>query len=60
MMGGIQPSEAKSLTLYEYQAMLHNWEQAHKTGEETPEPPSVEETERRREALEARGVRVLN
>lgn len=60
MMGGMQPSEAKRLTLYEYQAMLHNWEQAHKTGDEPPEAPTVEENERRREALEARGVKVLH
>lgn len=60
MMGGMPPSEAKRLTLWEYQALLHNWEQAHSTGEEKPEPPSIEETERRRQALEARGVRVLN
>lgn len=60
MMGGIQPSEAKSLTLCEYQALLHGWEEAHKTGEEAPEPPSVEENERRREALEARGIKVLH
>jgi hypothetical protein len=59
MMGGIPPSEAKALTLYEYQAMLHNWEQAHKTGDEAPEPPSIEETEERRRQLEARGVAVL-
>jgi hypothetical protein len=59
MMGGIPPSEAKQLTLYEYQAILHNWEQAHKTGEEQPEPPSVEETEERRKRLEARGIAVL-
>lgn len=59
MMGGIPPSEAKQLILYEYQAILHNWEQAHKTGEEQPEPPSIEETEERRRRLEARGVAVL-
>ncbi|MGJ8477249.1 hypothetical protein [Sphingobium yanoikuyae] len=59
MMGGIPPTEAKALTLYEYQAMLHNWEQAHKTGDEQPEPPSIEETEERRRRLEARGIAVL-
>ena len=59
MMGGIPPSEANALTLYEYQAMLHNWELAHKTGDELPDPPSIEETEERRRRLEARGVAVL-
>lgn len=59
MMGGIPPSEAKALTLYEYQALIHNWELAHATGESI-EPPSIEETEARRAKLEARGVKVLH
>jgi hypothetical protein len=58
-MMSIPPSEARKLTLYEYQALLHNWQAAHETGEEVPEPPSIEETEARRERLEARGVKVL-
>lgn len=53
------PTEAKSLTLYEYQALLHGWEAAHST-EEDMEPPSIEETEDRRRSLEARGIKVLH
>jgi len=58
-MMGIPPSEARALTLHDYQALLHGWEQAHST-EETIEPPSIEETEERRRQLEARGVKVLH
>lgn len=58
-MGGIPPSEAKALTLYEYQALTHNWEKAHETEDEI-EAPSIEETEARRARLEARGVKVLH
>jgi hypothetical protein len=56
----IPPSEAKRLTLYDYDALLYNWQAAHETGEELPEPPSIEETEARRDALERRGVKVLH
>lgn len=59
-MMGISPTEAKGLTLYEYQALLDNWQKAHATGEEAPEPPTIEETEDRRRQLEARGVKVLH
>ena len=58
-MMNIPPSEAKRLTLYEYQALLHNWQAAHET-EETIEPPSIEETEERMRRLEAKGVKVLH
>ncbi|MEC9067806.1 MAG: hypothetical protein VX569_11065 [Pseudomonadota bacterium] len=56
---GIPPSEAKALTLYEYQALLHGWEQAHPT-EEAIEPPSIEEAEARMRRLESKGVKVLH
>jgi hypothetical protein len=39
---GVQPSEAKRLSLYEYQAILFRWEEAHRTDEQV-EPPSVDE-----------------
>lgn len=55
----VPPSEAKALTLYEYQAMLHNWQAAHEA-EPALEPPSIEENEERRRRLEARGVKVLH
>jgi hypothetical protein len=58
-MMNVPPSEAKHLTLYEYQALCHNWAEAHST-EEDLEPPSIEETEERMRELEGRGVRVLN
>lgn len=54
----IPPSEAKALTLCEYQGLLHNWEAAH-SSEDVIEPPSVEETEERRRLLESRGIQVL-
>lgn len=56
----VPPSEAQRLSLHDYQALLHGWEQAHKTEDEATEPPSVEENERRRELLEARGIKVLH
>lgn len=56
---GIPPSEAKALTLYEYQALLHGWQQAHPT-EEVIEPPSIEEAEARMRRLESKGVKVLH
>lgn len=59
-MMNIPPSEAKKLTLYEYQALLHNWRAAHETGDEPPEPPSIEEAEDGMRRLEARGVKVLH
>jgi len=55
----IPPSEAKALTLCEYQGLLHNWEAAHAVDDEV-EPPSIEETEDRRRSLEARGIKVLH
>lgn len=44
MMGGIQPSEAKRLTYWEFTAMRHQWNEAHKSGDdhEPVELPSVE------------------
>lgn len=30
-MGGIQPSEAKRLTYWEFTAMRHKWNEAHKS-----------------------------
>lgn len=54
----IAPSEAKDLTLCEYQGLLHNWELAH-SSEDVIEPPSIEETEERRRLLEERGIKVL-
>lgn len=56
----IPPSEAKALTLYDYQALLHNWQAAQGPGDDPPEPPSIEETEARRDRLERRGVKVLH
>lgn len=32
-MMGIPPSEAKALSLWEYEAILHHWNEAHGTGE---------------------------
>lgn len=58
-MMNIPPAEAKKLTLYEYGALVHNWQAAHST-EDQIEPPSIEETEERMRRLEARGVKVLH
>jgi hypothetical protein len=59
-MMNVPPPEARRLTLFDYQALLHNWQAAHATGDEPPEPPSIEETEARRDRLERRGVKVLH
>jgi hypothetical protein len=59
-MMNVPPSEARALTLHDYQALLHGWQAAHATGDETPEPPSIEQTEERMRRLAARGVKVLN
>lgn len=57
---GIAPSEAKALTLAEYQGLLHNWNKAQGAAEDAPlEPPTPEELAERRAALEAAGVKVL-
>jgi hypothetical protein len=57
---GVPPSEAQALTLYEYQALIFNWQAAHETSEDVPEPPSIEQTEERMRLLEQRGVKVLS
>ncbi len=40
-MMNIGPSDARALTLYEYQALLYNWEQAHATDEPAPDEDAV-------------------
>lgn len=57
-MMNIQPSEAKNLTMYEYQALLHNWQAAHSG--DSADAPSLEATEERLRKLEASGVKVLH
>lgn len=44
-MMNIPPSEAKRLTLWEYQALLHNWNRAHSTGDDI-KAPDPERTQR--------------
>lgn len=58
---GISPSDAKKLSLHDYQALNFRWNERHKTNE-TPsdvEPldPEIEEAENER--LEAMGIRIL-
>lgn len=43
-MMGIPPSEAKAMSLLEYQALMYRWNEAH-AAESDIEPPSIEETE---------------
>jgi hypothetical protein len=58
-MMNIPPSEARELTLAEYQGILHNWNRA-QGGEEELEPPTQEKLAERRARLEARGIKVLH
>jgi hypothetical protein len=44
-MMNIPPSEAKALSLWEYEALLHNWNKAHDTGDDIA-PPDPEMTQR--------------
>lgn len=44
-MMNIPPSEAKALALWEYEALLHHWNAAHSTGDDS-EPPDHDKTQR--------------
>lgn len=55
----IQPSEAKQLTLAEYQGILHHWNKAQGGEEDELELPDPQKVAERRRALEAKGVKVL-
>lgn len=35
-MMNVPPSEAKALSLYDYQALLHNWQIANESEDDTP------------------------
>lgn len=56
---GVQPSEAKALTLAEYDGLMINWNKAHASPDEQLSAPSVDQVEARRAKLAARGVKVL-
>jgi hypothetical protein len=55
-MMGVQPSEARSLTWWEYQAMLWTWNDRHSTEEEPVEAPEAAFVERRQQRLADRGI----
>lgn len=58
-MMGLQPSEAKRLTYWEFTAMRHEWNERHKTADEEGgevEPPSVEFVRERQAELAALGI----
>jgi hypothetical protein len=57
-MMGIQPSEAKRLTWWEYQGLLWNWNDRHSTekDEPAPEPPSAESVLALSHRVELRGL----
>lgn len=59
-MMNIPPSEAKQLTLAEYEGLMHHWNASHDTGEPELEPPSKEQIAKRRARLEAQGIKVLH
>ena len=59
-MMNIPPSEAKQLTLGEYQGLMHHWNEAHSSEEAELEAPDIETLEARRSRLEAKGVKVLH
>lgn len=61
MMGGIQPSEAKRLTYWEFTALRHGWNVRHKSpdtadGGPPVEAPSVEFVRARQAELLAEGI----
>lgn len=56
----IPPSEAKQLTLAEYQGLMTNWNAAQGGDDaEATEPPGAEQLATRKRELEARGITVL-
>jgi hypothetical protein len=55
-MMGIQPSEAKALTWWEYQAMLWTWNDRHKPVDEEIEAPDAEYVARQMALIERRGI----
>lgn len=59
-MMNIPPSEAKALTLAEYDGIMHHWNAANGGDQDEIEAPSIEQTEARRARLEARGIKVLH
>ncbi len=40
----LPPSEAKALSMWEYEAMLHGWNEAHRSGDdvEAPDPDKTQ------------------
>jgi hypothetical protein len=51
-MMNVPPSEAKALSLWEYEALLHNWNEAHNP-DGSVEAPDHERTQRMIEKLNA-------
>jgi hypothetical protein len=37
-MMNVPPSEARSLSLWEYEALLHGWNEAHSSGDDSDQP----------------------
>jgi hypothetical protein len=37
----VPPSEAKQLSLYEYEALLWNWNEMHSPGDDAPDPETT-------------------
>jgi hypothetical protein len=57
---GLSPRDAYDLTPLEYSALMTGWQRAHSSENDELEPPTIEETERRRAELEAKGYKVLH
>lgn len=55
----IPPSEARDLTLAEYQGIIFYWNKAQGGEQDELEPPDPEKIAERRRRLEAKGVKVL-
>jgi hypothetical protein len=51
-MMNIPPSEAEHMSLYDYEAMLWNWNEAHRSGDDI-DPPDPETTMARLEKINA-------
>lgn len=55
-MMGIQPSELKALTWWEYQGLLWNWNDRHATEDEEMEAPDAQFVMKRMAQLERAGL----
>lgn len=53
-------SDTLNMTLFDYQAALHHWSEAHRSEDEPGEPPTVEEMESAFLRMGTAGIARLN